>query len=230
MNPFDILEIQPGASAEDVKAAYHRLAKLWHPDRFDGAEKAKAEERFRMISEAFEALRDPVKRQQVEKQAGVPQPPKPEPPKAPGLERKPADWFEDAKRELESGDPGRALGLVQYAIRLDSQVAEFHVFLAQLMEQQGRDRRLVVKSYETAHQLNPKDVEVALKLGELFQGLGMQARAQRMFQVAQELAPNHKYFRQAARAAEASKQKLAEAPSGMMDQVKSLWNRLARKE
>ena len=230
MNPFDILEIQPGASAEEVKAAYHRLAKLWHPDRFDGAQKAKAEERFRMISEAFETLRDPVKRQHLEKQAGVPQAPKPEAPKSPVLERKPADWFEDAKKELENGDPERALGLVQYAIRLDGQVAEFHVFLAQLMERQGRDKRMIVKSYETAFQLNPKDVEVALRLADLFLSLGMQARSQRMVQVARELAPNHKYFRQAAKAADAAKKKDAEAPAGVMDQVKSLWNRLARKE
>jgi curved DNA-binding protein CbpA len=230
MNPFDILELQPGASADEVKAAYHRLAKMWHPDRFDAAQKAEAEERFRQISEAFEALRDPVKRQQVEKQIGVPQPPKPEPPKSPVLDRTPADWFEDAKRELENGDPERALGLAQYAIRLDGQQAAFHVFLAQLLERQGRDKRTIVRAYETAFQLNPKDVDVALHLGGLFQALGMEARAQRMFQVAKELAPNHKYFKQAASAAEASRKKDAEAPQGMMDQVKSLWNRLARKE
>ena len=49
MNPFDALEIHVGASAEEIKAAYHRLAKMWHPDRFTGAEKELAESKFRDI-------------------------------------------------------------------------------------------------------------------------------------------------------------------------------------
>ena len=52
MNPFQVLEVSPGASAEDIKASYHRLAKQWHPDRYMGEEKAEAEERFRELAEA----------------------------------------------------------------------------------------------------------------------------------------------------------------------------------
>ena len=61
MNPFNVLEISPDASPEDIKAAYHRLAKRWHPDRFMGAEKAEAEVRFRELAEAFSTPPDIVK-------------------------------------------------------------------------------------------------------------------------------------------------------------------------
>ena len=66
MNPYEILEIAPGSSAEDIKAAYHRLAKRWHPDRFTGAEKEEAEKRFRQLAEAFNMLKDAGKREDSE--------------------------------------------------------------------------------------------------------------------------------------------------------------------
>eukprot|EP00850_Spirogloea_muscicola_P014121 SM000099S25227 [mRNA] locus=s99:282046:284593:+ [translate_table: standard] len=52
-----------GASAEEVKVAFRRLALEWHPDRqSDPAAKHRAEERFKRISAAYQVLRDPVKR------------------------------------------------------------------------------------------------------------------------------------------------------------------------
>lgn len=230
MNPFETLELNPGASAEDVKMAYHRLAKQWHPDRFEGDEKARAEVRFREISEAFAILRDPVKRQEAEAKAGLSAPPPPDPPKPPPAERTPQDWFEEAKKEAENGDEERALGLVQYAIRLEANNPDFHVLLAQLMERQGKDKRQIVKAYEAAHQLKPKDVEVAIRLGEYYQALGMQARAQRVLQTARELAPRHKFFKQAAQKADPEKAAGGSAaPGGLKEQWKMLLGRLTRK-
>jgi len=53
-----ILELRPGASLSQVKTAYRDLAKVWHPDRFDGDEriKAKAHDRFSAINTAYRAL------------------------------------------------------------------------------------------------------------------------------------------------------------------------------
>lgn len=210
--------------------AYHRLAKQWHPDRFAGDEKARAELQFREISEAFELLRDPVRRQQAEQLAGVPSQPIPETPKTPVAERTPEDWFEEARREAESGDSERALGLLQYAIRLDGRKAEFHVMLAQLMERLGKDQRQIVKAYEAAQQLNPKDADVLIRLAEHYQALGMQVRAQRFLQDAREISPKHKYFKQAAKAAASGSKAADSGPEGgLMNQFKALVERLTRK-
>lgn len=32
MNPYEELEIKPGATQDQIKQAYHRLAKAWYPD------------------------------------------------------------------------------------------------------------------------------------------------------------------------------------------------------
>jgi len=55
------LEIPPSASAEQVKAAYRRLALLHHPDKNPSGAAASAE-KFNRISQAFSVLRDPKSR------------------------------------------------------------------------------------------------------------------------------------------------------------------------
>ncbi len=58
---YDILGLQRGASADDIKQAYRKLSKEWHPDKHKGDKKA--EEKFKEINEAYEALNDPKKKQ-----------------------------------------------------------------------------------------------------------------------------------------------------------------------
>ncbi len=58
---YRTLGIRRGASFEEVRKAYRRLALTYHPDRNRGNE-VWAAERFKQISEAYEALIDPAKR------------------------------------------------------------------------------------------------------------------------------------------------------------------------
>lgn len=57
-NAYDILGVPKGASDEDIKKAYRKLASQHHPDK--GGDTAK----FQEIQSAYETLSDPVKRQQ----------------------------------------------------------------------------------------------------------------------------------------------------------------------
>lgn len=59
-DPYKILGVAPNASAEDIRKAYRKLAKRYHPDLNPGD--ASAEERFKAISAAYELLSDPEKR------------------------------------------------------------------------------------------------------------------------------------------------------------------------
>ncbi len=55
---YEILELEPGASLEEVKRAYRDLAKVWHPDRFshDPPLQQKAQEKLKEITRAYEKL------------------------------------------------------------------------------------------------------------------------------------------------------------------------------
>ncbi len=57
---YTTLGIARDASEDDVKKAYRKLAMQYHPDRNGGSKDA--EEKFKQITEAYDALRDPQKR------------------------------------------------------------------------------------------------------------------------------------------------------------------------
>lgn len=62
---YDILGVSKTATADELKSAYRRLAKQYHPDMYSGksdAEKKNAEEKFKEINHAYDVLSDPQKR------------------------------------------------------------------------------------------------------------------------------------------------------------------------
>jgi len=60
---YEILGVPKSAALADIKKAYRSLALKYHPDRVPEAEKKKAEEQFKEISEAYGVLSDPQKKQ-----------------------------------------------------------------------------------------------------------------------------------------------------------------------
>lgn len=226
-NPYELLEVSPDASAEEIKSAYLRLAKQWHPDRFTGSEKAKAEERFRALNEAYTAVKDPGRRASVPAPPAQPAaPPAPAEPAAPA-ERTAKDWYAEAKTAFDKGNPGKALALVQYAIRQDGRQAPYYTLQGQALERLG-DARKALKSYESAAGLNPGDADTLIRMADLYQAEGMKARAEATLQAARRAAPNHRRFKSAKSPAD-SKGK-APAPQGsLVDQAKALWGRLTGK-
>ncbi|MBV8481230.1 MAG: DnaJ domain-containing protein, partial [Actinobacteria bacterium] len=62
---YDTLEVKKGASDEEIKKAYRKLARKYHPDA-NGGDKA-AEERFKEVQTAYDVLSDPEKRKQYDR-------------------------------------------------------------------------------------------------------------------------------------------------------------------
>ena len=100
---YRILGVTPGATPEQLKRAYRRLAKRWHPDRFanDPAARQVAEEGMKEVNAAYEVLRSigASRQQEPRPSRGRPQPPPPRP--------EPGD---QQKREAHSTKPSNPPG------------------------------------------------------------------------------------------------------------------------
>ncbi len=58
-DPYEILGVSPTAPAEDIKVAYRKAARLYHPDKNPDPAAA---DRFRSIQSAYELLADDARR------------------------------------------------------------------------------------------------------------------------------------------------------------------------
>ena len=59
---YEVLGVPKNATEEDIKKAYRKMAMKHHPDRNQGADAAKSEEKFKEANEAYEMLSDGQKR------------------------------------------------------------------------------------------------------------------------------------------------------------------------
>ncbi|MCL2335994.1 MAG: DnaJ domain-containing protein [Firmicutes bacterium] len=59
---YKTLGVERGATEKEIKTAYRKLARKWHPDLHAGDDKQQAEEKIKQINEAYEVLSDQEKR------------------------------------------------------------------------------------------------------------------------------------------------------------------------
>lgn len=120
MGAFDeyyrVLELEPGASPQEVKRAYRSLVKIWHPDHVSRhpALRRKSEEKMKRLNEAYEMLKDldpgPLSRKSAPEEPPPPPPPEPEPPHEESDEPEEEPEEEEAPQEPAPGPWARLTG------------------------------------------------------------------------------------------------------------------------
>jgi len=102
---YKILGIEKGASEDDIKKAYRKLARKYHPDLNPGDKKANG--MFQQINEANEVLSDPEKRKKYDQH---------------GADWKHADQFEEARRQQAAN---RGAGQADFDFGDDDNFSDF---------------------------------------------------------------------------------------------------------
>ncbi|MCM3876289.1 MAG: DnaJ domain-containing protein, partial [Thermoanaerobaculia bacterium] len=81
-DPYEILGVERKASEADIKKAYRRLARKFHPDVNAGDSAAK--KKFQEIAAAYEVLKDPKRRKHFDQTGDAGGPPEHGAPRPPG--------------------------------------------------------------------------------------------------------------------------------------------------
>jgi molecular chaperone DnaJ len=67
-DPYKVLGVPKNASEAEIKKAYRKLARQWHPDQNSG--NTQAEEKFKEVQEAYDTVGDPKKRKEFDSGGG----------------------------------------------------------------------------------------------------------------------------------------------------------------
>ena len=59
INPYEVLGINPGATKDEIKSAYRKMAKKYHPDLHP--DDPKAAEKMKEVNQAYDMLMNPEK-------------------------------------------------------------------------------------------------------------------------------------------------------------------------
>lgn len=203
---YDTLGVERDASEQEIRAAFRQLTKSSHPDRFAGAERDAAEERFQTITEAFNVLSRSESREKYDRELAQ---------RTGSGAGTQMDAKEIARRlaargveSLRAGQVAEALEHLQLAVDHDPQSDRANYFLGTALARvKGRERD-ALRHLEKAVSLDSHNAIYKAHAAAAALAAGMASRAERLAQDALAIDPtSDKAQRVLATAREASEPK-----------------------
>jgi tetratricopeptide (TPR) repeat protein len=186
-NHYEVLDVPSTASATEIKAAYHALARRFHPDRFhqsDSEIRAKLETSFARIAQAYEVLNDAKRRalydkpragQSNDKSAATPKGTRPVP-NTPAARAE--TCFTLGTQALEGKETDAAIRYFSEAAILQPRQAKYRAYHGAALMRKPNLVRNAETELLAALAIEPNNAAFRVMLAELYQQLGMPKRAE----------------------------------------------------
>jgi len=182
---YEILEVEPLASEDQIRAAFRRLARERHPDRFQGAARPAAEREFQAITEAYNVLSDGNQRARYDQNLAVNK-----------QSQQRVNPREVAKALLAKAvglaNSGQSLEAREYfaqSVAHDPDSAKAHHLFGMFLARQAGGLEEALRHLDQAVKLEPHDVKILMDASKQFARAKMVARAARFAQQAAQLSP-----------------------------------------
>lgn len=198
LNHYELLGASVGSSADEIHAAYTRLARLVHPSHakrlgLEGME-AGIELLFERATEAYLTLSDEDRRGQYLRKVDAFGDGslfrKSEESRKEEVEELAAKNFKLAKQLVDRQDFYYAIELLNQAIRMEAR-AEYFGLLGHCQSQNPQWFDKAIASYGRAVQLEPENPDLRAALGEVYEKTGHTGRARAEYQAALQFLPGH---------------------------------------
>lgn len=223
---YTLLDVTGRADLGEIKAAYYRLARKFHPDRFYGMHdpvlKEKVDVIFSAINVAYETLRNSKRRLEYDN-APVER-------KVIGattlnsenttttltketVSRVAEEHSQKAQKCYEEGNYYQAVQFLRSATQIAPDVPRYWRQLGISLSRNPQWRKEAEDSFQRAMELDPKNPENHLYLGFLYKNSGLKLRSKKHFQICHEMDPSNEIASRELHLLDAEELKEAEPPA-----------------
>jgi curved DNA-binding protein CbpA len=198
---YEILSVPTDATEDHIKDAYHRLAKQFHPDRFQSKEhgasiRKTAEKLFTYFTGAYATLGTPMLRVKYDETRNI----KDSRVKATletraaveaDKERMAETLFSKGRIALQDGDYEKAVEHLKECIWLLPDVPKYHFFLGNAQAEIPRLRKEAERHFLRALDLNSTSAIMHVSLGKLYLRVNLPRKAEAQFREALRWEPDN---------------------------------------
>lgn len=191
LNYYQILQVSSDSSASEVKQAYFKLARKYHPDLFSrnlSTEiKNKIDDIFDKITKSYHTLSDDNKKQEYNKKLDSPKKGSKK-----DLEKRAEVKFRQGKTLYNQARYKEAQVLLEEAVRMNQNKGNYLLLLAMSQSRIRLYKRKAVENFKKAIKLQPWIPDAYFGLGMLYKNEGMPTLASNQFKKALNVDPDNK--------------------------------------
>jgi curved DNA-binding protein CbpA len=205
MDYYHVLGVSEDSSTTEIKRAYFKAARKYHPDLFSRdlprEVREKIDDVFDKVTKCYHTLVDPDRREKYDREGA----------ESEGEEKRPVEKaevrFRQGKKLYDQGQYRKAIAYLQTAVRLNKNKADYYILLALAQSKIDAYLREAESNFQKAVNLEPWNPEGYVGLGMLYKKASLKVKAANQFKKALGVDPDHRGAQKALVEIEGKKEK-----------------------